>query len=79
MEEVGAFDAKTHFSELLRRVEEGETITITRHGRAVARLVPLPDAARLQRENSVSALKRFAKGKRLGDRSIRELRETGRS
>lgn len=79
MAKIGAFDAKTHFSELLRRVEEGETITITRHGRAVARLGPIPDTVRAQRESAVSALRRFAKGKRLGDLTIRELRETGRS
>lgn len=37
---VGAFDAKTRFSELLRRVEEGEEFEITRRGRVVARLAP---------------------------------------
>lgn len=36
----GAFEAKTHLSELLHRVEGGEHITITKHGRPVARLVP---------------------------------------
>lgn len=36
---MGAFDAKTHLSALLDRVEAGETITITRHGRPVAKLV----------------------------------------
>lgn len=36
---LGAFDAKTHLSALLDRVEAGETITITRHGRPVAQLV----------------------------------------
>ena len=38
---VGAFEAKTHLSELLVRVEAGETVTITKHGRPVARLVPV--------------------------------------
>ncbi len=37
---VGAFEAKTHLSELLNRVEKGEEVTITKHGRPVARLVP---------------------------------------
>ncbi len=37
---MGAFDAKTHFSDVLNRVENGETITITRHGRPVAKIVP---------------------------------------
>jgi len=37
---VGLHQAKTHFSELLRRVEAGEEVTILRRGKAVARLVP---------------------------------------
>jgi len=39
--EFGAAEAKAHFSELLARAEAGETITIRRHGRPVARLVPV--------------------------------------
>ncbi len=38
---VGAYEAKTHFSELLEKVEAGEEITITKHGTPVARLVPV--------------------------------------
>ncbi len=41
---VGAFEAKTHLSELLARVEAGEQVTITKHGRPVARLVPVDDS-----------------------------------
>jgi prevent-host-death family protein len=37
---VGAFQAKTHFSQLLERAAKGEEITITKHDRPVARLVP---------------------------------------
>ncbi len=36
---VGAFEAKTKLSELLDRVERGEEVTITRHGKPIARLV----------------------------------------
>lgn len=38
--EFAAADAKARFSELLGRAENGEEITIRRHGKAVARLVP---------------------------------------
>ncbi len=38
---VGAFEAKTHFSNLLDRVEKGDRIIITRHGREVAVLEPV--------------------------------------
>lgn len=34
-------DAKTYFSQLLRRVEAGEEIVIAKAGRPVARLVPV--------------------------------------
>jgi prevent-host-death family protein len=40
MREVGAFEAKNKFGQLLDWVERGEEITITRHGKEVARLVP---------------------------------------
>jgi antitoxin (DNA-binding transcriptional repressor) of toxin-antitoxin stability system len=35
---IGAHDAKTRLAELLDRVEAGEEIVITRHGRPVAKL-----------------------------------------
>ena len=38
--EFSVADAKAHFSELLARAEAGEEITIKRHGKPVARLVP---------------------------------------
>jgi prevent-host-death family protein len=40
MRSVGAFEAKTHLAALLDAVSAGEQITITRHGRPVALLVP---------------------------------------
>ena len=43
MREVGTFEAKTHLSALLDEVARGETILITKRGRAVARLTP-PEA-----------------------------------
>jgi prevent-host-death family protein len=44
MRKVGAFEAKTHLSELLSAVEAGETVTITRRGKPVAQIVPItPD------------------------------------
>ena len=40
MTTVGVHEAKTHLSELLRRVATGEEIVITRGREPVARLVP---------------------------------------
>ncbi|MEO6827199.1 MAG: type II toxin-antitoxin system Phd/YefM family antitoxin [Microbacteriaceae bacterium] len=40
-ETVNVYEAKTHLSALIARVESGEEITLSRNGRAVARIVPL--------------------------------------
>lgn len=40
MLEIGAFEAKNTLGALLDRVEQGEEVVITRHGKPVARLVP---------------------------------------
>ena len=39
MKHVGIFEAKTHLSALLDEVEKGSEVTITRHGKPVAKLV----------------------------------------
>jgi prevent-host-death family protein len=44
MATINVFDAKAQFSKLIARAERGEEIVISRHGRAVARLVPMPTA-----------------------------------
>ena len=40
MREIGAFEARNKFGQLLDWVERGEEVTITRHGKEVARLIP---------------------------------------
>jgi prevent-host-death family protein len=78
MEEIGVFEAKTHLSELLARVAAGEEFTITRRGRAVARLVP-PEGARASDVlDAVAELRSFASGRRLGKGGWKALRDTGR-
>ena len=53
MREVQSSDAKAHLPQLLDEVERGETIIITRRGRAIARIVP---EARRRREEIAHAL-----------------------
>ena len=43
MENIDACEAMTLLPRLLERVMRGESLTITRHGRPVARLVPVDD------------------------------------
>lgn len=57
MREVGAFEAKNKFGQLLDWVEDGEEVTITRHGKEVARLVPARPT--LNRDEARAALKRI--------------------
>jgi prevent-host-death family protein len=78
MKTVGTFEAKTHLSTLLEQVERGEEITITRHGKAVARLVPLRAVDRGRLEDTVARLKAFRRGRRLGEVSAKALIEDGR-
>jgi prevent-host-death family protein len=75
---VGIFEAKTHLSALVEQVERGEEVTITRHGKAVARLVPVGAVSRGGLEQTVARLKAFRKGRRLGDLSVKALIEEGR-
>ena len=59
MKEVQATEAKAQFASLLSDVERGQTITITRHGKAVARLVPAGADEAEQRRTAVEALRRW--------------------
>lgn len=56
MREVQASDAKTHLPQLLDDVERGETIVITRHGRAIARLVPEAAQRREEIDGAIAAI-----------------------
>ena len=56
MREVQATEAKTRLAELLRVVERGETVAITRYGKTVAHLVPAPTQDRANREKSGRAV-----------------------
>ena len=78
MESVGAYDAKTHFSELLERVAGGQEVTITKHGVAVARLVPVDGVHSVDRRQAIRELGGFRRGRKLGRTSVRRLIEEGR-
>ena len=78
MREIQASAAKTHLLRLLDDVEKGETIAITRHGKVIARIEPLPTAA----ESAQAAAARIVDRSRnvsLGDDlSIKKLIDEGR-
>jgi prevent-host-death family protein len=76
-DEIGAYEAKTHLPALLERVQRGEQITITKHGKPIARLVPIRRAGPERRGDIVERLKEFRKGQTL-DVPVRQLIEEGR-
>lgn len=53
MREVPTTEAKSHFAELLRIVEYGESIAISRHGQTVAHLIPAVDRDRASEKEAV--------------------------
>jgi prevent-host-death family protein len=61
MREIQASDAKTRLPELLRDVERGETLIITRHGKPIARLVPDPVERQARAEAAVARIREMAK------------------
>ena len=79
MKTVGAYEAKTHLSRLLDEVEQGEEVTITRHGQPVAKLSPVQrDDEEARRIRALDALREFRRGNKLNGVTIRELIEEGR-
>ncbi len=75
--QVNAFDAKTHLSQLLRQAEQGRSITITRHGKPVARLVPIDAQSGAEAGQLITAFRgvRQAAGKPL---KVKQLIREGR-
>ena len=77
MRQIGAYEAKTHLPRLLDEVAAGESITITKHGRPVAMLVPA-GPARKAAVAAAESLLTFRREHRLGEIRIRELIDEGR-
>lgn len=80
MKTVGAYEAKTHFGQLLDRVERGETIQITRNGKLIAELTPVEKTKSEWREfvDRVVENKKTYGVKGLTPEEIREWIEEGR-
>jgi len=76
---VGAYEAKTHLSELLEKVGAGEEITITKHGAPVAKLVPVrKEACREERVAAIKRIQKLASGLSLSGLRVKGLIREGR-
>jgi len=67
MKVVGAFEAKNTLGRLLDLVEQGEEVTITRHGKDVARIVPArPSPGRDTARAAIQRMRKRAEAAKLG-------------
>jgi prevent-host-death family protein len=77
LQEIGSYDAKTKLPEILRRVEAGESFTITNRGKPVADITPTRTTNNLKTkaaiENIISAKKHI-----ISDDVLLELKNHGR-
>ena len=79
MQEIGSFEAKNKLSALLDLVEHGAEIVITRHGKAVAKLVPAgPGFDRNKAKRAAAGLREASKGVMLRGLKIKDLINEGR-
>jgi prevent-host-death family protein len=79
MREIGAFEARNKLGTLLDWVAAGEEVLITRHGKAVARLVPAePGFNRARARQAARGLLETSQGVTLGGLGIKDLVNEGR-
>lgn len=79
MERVGIYEAKAKLSDLVERVQRGGEVTITKHGKAVAKLVPVAQAGRSGRAEAFAAIDRLRRELNVTQRfDLREIIEEGR-
>jgi len=75
--EIGSYDAKTRLPEILRLVEAGQAFTITNRGKPVADLIPSRSSSTKLAKSAIDNIL-AAKKHKLSDRSLKQLKESGR-
>ena len=70
---VGAFEAKTKFSELLQRVSEGAEITITKHEKPIAKLVPFEKPSTVELEALFAQMDEFRAKHSLNPKGLKTI------
>lgn len=78
MVKIGAYDAKTHLSEILQKVAQGEHFIITRNGMPLAQLIPVAEKNREGVQSVIDKLKSLRKGKTTGKLRVRDMIAEGR-
>lgn len=75
---IGAYQAKTNFSQLIERVSRGERITITKHGVPVALISPVEIKPARKTSEVIKDIKTFRSSLRL-EGNLREIIKEGRA
>ena len=79
-QKIGAFEAKTHFSQIIEKVQHGEDFVITKRGKPVAKIIPFKQEQEMTRMEAIEKLmemRKLYRGKP-GSFNIREAIEEGR-
>ena len=78
-QQIGAFEAKTHFSQILEKIENGGDFIITKRGKPVAKIIPFKEE-KMSRKEAINALREMRKlyNGKPGEFNIREAIEDGR-
>lgn len=77
MKQIGSYDAKTNLPEILRRVEAGETFTITNRGKPIADLVPSQASELIKAQTAIDNILQTKKHP-MSDKTLSNLKESGR-
>ena len=77
---VGAFEAKTHFSGILERVQKGEQVVVTKHGHPVAKIIPFQKKSTEELQKAAEEIRRFREKNKwsLSGLDWKALRDEGR-
>lgn len=78
MQEIGIYEAKTHWTELISRVGQGESFTITQNGSPIAQLTPLHPKSTDAIRQAFNELDILREKNSLGGLKIRDLIDEGR-
>ncbi len=78
MESTSASESTIDLTELLDRVERGESVIITRQGKPIAQLMPTTLVPKRERNEVVRDMLEFGKGRKLKGMSIQKMIDEGR-
>lgn len=78
LKQVSTFEAKTHLSKMIVKVEHGESFTITKRGKPVAQIIPYKaESKEVNYSELVDSIKKI-RTKIKGSINLKQMKESGR-